>query len=226
MARKKTEKTTVCFENPELLKKMIGDIEDVENKSFSSIIERIIFTNLLPKNSDAKCIVEHYLYGENGGIGQALSAVFSSNSAGVNWEAAHDNLLPIVQFASRQEVFCNISLTGTENELYHAYSQMQSIIDRLNKLSEEAAVDEEKRLYYEKEAKRASELLRKLQDEPERSRLVNFYYILLDNWEDFRDWSITYRLLYDLVMLEKGWRDNPEVRIELLQLIRSVSSEW
>lgn len=225
MARNKTEKMTVSFEKQELVKKLVGDIAIKENRSLSAIIERIILQTLLPKNSDAKWIVEQYLYAENGGIGKALSAIFANNSAGVNWGAVHDNMLPLVRFASTQEVFCGVPLTGEEEELHHAYSQIQSVIDRLNTRADEAT-DPEKKLYYKKEADWGGELLKELKEEPQMSHLINFYQLLLNSWEDFKDWTITYRLLCDLADLEKGWRDDPEARMELLQILKNVSDEW
>lgn len=225
MARNKTEKMTVSFERPELIKKLVGDIAIKENRSLSAIIEKIILTSLMPENSDAKWIAEQYLYSEDGGIGRALSAIFSNNSAGVNWEAVHDNMLPLVQFASTQEVFCAVPLTGKEKELNHAYTQIQSVIDRLARLSDEAE-DAEKKFNYEKEKEWGMELLQELKEEPECSNLFNFYQLVLNNWKDFKNWTITYRMLDDLVKLEKGWRDDPEARMELLHLLKNVSAEW
>ena len=228
MARNKTEKTTISFEKPELIKKLVGDIAIKENRSLSAIIEKIILESLLPKNSDAKWIAEQCLYGENGGIGRALSATFEMNSAGINWGTKHGDLFPLVRFASTQEVFCGVPLTGKEEVLHHACSQIQSVLDRLNTRATEAedAGDTEKKLYYKKEADWGAELLKELKEEPECSHLINFYQLLLNSWEDFKDWSITYRLLADLVNLEKGWRDDPEARMELLQILKAVSENW
>lgn len=225
MARNKTEKITLSFEKINLVKKLVGDIAIKENRSLSAIIEKIILTTLMPENSDTKWIVEKYLYSENGGIGKALTAEFENNSAGVNWNAVHDNLLPLVQFASTQEVFCNSVLNGNEAELPHTILQVQSVLDRLNKLSEEAT-DSKKKLYYKKEAEWGAELLKELKEETQYSRLNNFYQLLLNSWEDFKDWTITYRLLADLAKLEKGWRNDPEARMELLQILKNISAEW
>lgn len=228
MARNKTEKTTISFEKPELIKKLVGDIAIKENKSLSAIIEKIILESLLPKNSDAKWIAEQYLYGENGGIGRALSATFKMNSAGINWGTKHGDLFPLVRFASTQEVFCNVPLTGKEEVLHHAHLQIQSVLDRLKTRAIEAeeAGDTEKKLYYKNEADSGTKLLKELKESPECSHLINFYQLLQNSWEDFKDWSITYRLLADLVDLEKGWRDDPEARMELLQILKAVSEKW
>lgn len=228
MARNKTEKTTISFEKPELIKRLVGDIAIKENRSLSAIIEKIVLESLLPKNSDAKWIAEHYLYGENGGIGKALSATFEMNSAGINWGTKYGDLFPLVRFASTQEVFCGVPLTGEEVELHHTSLQIQSVIERLNIRASEAeeAGDAEKKQYYLKEADWGCELLRELEEEPQMSHLINFYKLLMNSWEDFKDWSITYRLLKDLVDLEKGWRNDPEANIELLFILKTISENW
>lgn len=87
------------------------------------------------------------------------------------------------------------------------------------RLSDEAE-DTEKKLYYEKEAKWGAGLLQELKEEPGCSHLINFYQLVLNSWEDFKNWTITYRMLDDLTRLEKGWRDDPEARMELLQLLK------
>lgn len=225
MARNKTQKITVSFENPELIKRLVGDTAMLENKSASAIIERTVLQSLLPKNNEAKAIVTNFLYSENGGIGKTLAAEFENNASGTNWDAVHDNLLPLVHFAKTQEFFCNTTLTGKEKELYHMASQVQFIIDKLNQISEETD-DLTKQSYYKREAIFGSHLLEELKEEPGFSRLINFYQLLLNNWDHLKNWTITYRLLSDLAKIEKGWRDTPETRMELLQIIKNVSSEW
>lgn len=221
MARNKTEKITISFEKSELIKKLVGDIAIKENRSLSAIIEKIILQNLLPKNSDAQWIAEQYLYADNGGIDKALSALFSNNSAGVNWEAVHDNMLPLVQYAQTQAMYCHTILSGTERELFHLKDQIQLVIEKLEKLAQEKNSN-----YYKKEADWGRVLLEELTEEPQYSRICNFYQLLLNSWDDFKNWTITYRLLHDLVEIEKGWRSDPAARIELLQLIKQVSDEW
>lgn len=221
MARNKTEKITISFEKSELIKKLVGDIAIKENRSLSAIIEKIILQSLLPKNSDAQWIAEQYLYADNGGIDKALSALFSNNSAGVNWEAVHDNMLPLVQYAQTQAMYCHTILSGKERELFHLKDQIQLVIEKLEKLAQEKNSN-----YYKKEADWGRALLEELAEEPQYSRICNFYQLLLNSWDDFKNWTITYRLLHDLVEIEKGWRSDPAARIELLQLIKKVSDEW
>lgn len=129
------------------------------------------------------------------------------------------------QFAKTQECFCDTIPTGEERELYHCCSQLDSVVTKLEHLADETA-DRTKRYTYQKEAKWARNLLTELREEPQYSRYVDFYQLLLNNWEDLKGWSITYRLLADLAVLEKGWRDTAKTRTELLQLMKNVSAEW
>ena len=219
---------TICFEKSELIKTLVGDIAIKENKSLSAIVERLILDSLMPKNRDARWIAEHYLYAGNGGIGRALSALFGNNAAGIDWKPVHDNFLPLVRFASEQENSCRIPLTGKEEELHHTYSQITSVIDRLKFFADKEADagNKDKEWHYRKEAAWGDTLLEELKTEPRKSKLVHFYQLLLNNWDIFKDWSITYRMLCDLADLEKGWKNNPDTRTELLQIIKSVSDEW
>ena len=72
----------------------------------------------------------------------------------------------------------------------------------------------------------ASTLLKDLKERPEQVKLFNFYHILVNNWEYLKDSTFTYRLLRDLTILEKGWRDYSDVRVELLQILKDISTEW
>lgn len=223
MARQKTEKKLISFVKSDLINRLVKDEAEKENRSESSIIEQTILDSFLPKNKNARCIIETYLYTDEGSIGNTLAALFSYNAAGTNWASVHDNFLPLVKFAKSQEVFCNTTLSGKEDELYHCYSQIESIIDKLERV---AVDDSEHEKDYLREADWARHLLHELKEEPQCSHLINFYVLILNNWEDLKGWSITYRLLMDLAILEKGWRNDYETRTELLELVKVISAEW
>lgn len=170
--------------------------------------------------------MECCLYGENQGIGATLNAVFSYNAAGTRgaWSSKYGNLLPIVQFAHAEQCYCNTVPTGQERELHHFLTQLDSICNKFELLAEEE--NSSRQYYYQKEAKYARELLKEATKEPQFMRYCNFYQLVIDNWEDLKDWSITFRMLCDLASMEKGWRDTPETRTKLLHLLKEVSAEW
>ena len=68
--------------------------------------------------------------------------------------------------------------------------------------------------------------MKELQVEPQHIKYLNIYKLLLNNWQDLKGWSITYRLLSDLASMEKGWRNTPEVRTKLLKILKEISNEW
>lgn len=143
----------------------------------------------------------------------------------MNRNIKHDNLLPIVKFAFSEESLCNTVPTGKEEHFPYFCSQFDSICSKLESLTDESA-DLNKQYYYQKEAKFARELLKEATDKPQYMRYCNFYNIIIDNWDDLKDWSITFRMLFALATMESGWRNTPESRMELLSLLKQVSDEW
>lgn len=222
MARLKTDKKLVSFVKFDLINKLVKDKASAENRSESAIIEDILLSNLLPKEDAARYVVENYLYGaECNDIGKTLSALFAINAAsvGMQGEAKYDNFKAIVDFAARESAIYNQTiLTGKEKELVHMQLQLEAIINVLK---------------IESEKKWGIALLEELKKEPKMARLANIYQLVVNNWEEkissditLKKWSITYRLLADLVGLETNWRNSPEVRTELLGLIKKMSSDW
>ena len=165
-----------------------------------------------------------FLCNKDDSISKALSAIFCNNSAGVNWEAVHDNMLPLVQFASEQEKMSSTTLTGNEPEIHHLSAQMQFVINRFLNMSDEAEKTIEM-YHFKKQAKRGTKLLQALKEDPKHSQLTDFYIFLLDNWEDLKKWSTTHRLLADLTKLGKNWKDDSETRKKFLQIIENVSAD-
>lgn len=220
MARAKAEKKLVSFVRANLVNKLIKDRAIVENRSESAIIEKILLEGLLPKEKDTKFIVENYLYGESGDIGKTLEMLFASNavSVGEEWAAKHDNFENVLKFVSKESSLYNQTiLTGKEPILPHMKSQFRLIVDVLKN---------------ESERKWGEALLDELEKEPQMARCTNIYQLLLNNWNEqvgvnvtIKKWSITYRLLADLAILEE-WRNIPEVRTELLEVIKELSVEW
>ena len=208
-----------------IIENMVRDEAEIENRSASSLIENHILNDLLPKNRDARFWAELLNSGE-WGIGETLNAIFSTESAGTRgpWSSRWGNLLPIVKFAHSQEAFCNTMPTGEEHELYHFRSQLDSICKKLESLAEDK--DNENHPVYRNESKYARELLKEAENEPQFMHYINFYSLVIDNWDVLKDWSIPFRMLADLAVMEKGWNNTAETRFELTKLLKEVSMEW
>lgn len=228
MARTQTTKKLICLVKTKLIERLIKDEAKIENRSESAIFEMCVLNYFLPLNEEARWFVEYYLYGdeESQGIGTTLNAIFSYNSAGTRgaWSSKYGNLLPIVQFAHSEQGYCNTIPTGKEEELYHFRSQLDSICNKLEKMAK--MENNPRQHYYQTEAEYARELLKIANEEPQNMRYGSYYQLVIDNWEELKDWSITFRMLSDLTSMEKGWRNTPETRTKLLKLIKEVSVEW
>lgn len=200
-------------------------VADIESRFESINIDEHLLGWNMPENSEARFFVESFLLGEDGGIGQTLSAVFNANAAGSAWAAKNNNLLPLVEFARDQEFFCNTVITGQEPELHHCIAQIKQVALRLKQLMDEAEGLSSKN-YYKKEMQFANHIIQELTNEPHFCRLSNIYQLLLGNWQSLMGLSITYRLLSDLAQLEKGWKNDPEVKLALCAILKSVSEDW
>lgn len=208
-----------------LIEKLVSTEASLEKRSASSVIESRLLDSFLPRERNARCWAQYYLFDDNKGVGKVLDAVFAFNAAGINWGSKYDNLLPLVEFASNQSSLSNETPTGREQELYHCCSNLDSVVKKLHHLSTKAN-DSLIQQYYEKESQMAECYLNQLKSEPQCVRYANIFQLLLNNWEDLKGWSITYRLLSDLAVLEKGWENTAEVQMELLKILNDVSQEW
>ena len=129
----------------------------------------------------------------------------------------------MIIFARKQSTLSSFRLNGDEPVLYHCTSQIDTIINILERIAKEKDTPNYNILH---EIKFAKILLKDLEEHPSQIKLSNFYSILINNWEYLKDSTFTYRLLRDLTILEKGWCNNHETRIELLQIIKDVTKEW
>ena len=134
MAIKKIQK--MFYYSSEYAKKFIETrIEDLANKtqrSSSFIIENILMDGLLPKNEEAKSIIRYNLYPDDdqGGVQKTLDAVFSENSAGINWASRHSNFKPLVEYCIYYSS-STATIKDNENLVPYLLSQLTSIVERI-----------------------------------------------------------------------------------------------
>lgn len=221
------EKITVSFKDAPLIRALVGDFASAELRSMSAVIEHTVLDTLLPRDRTMRRIAETQLFSEDGNVGRALAAAFDDNSIPTgNWQAKHNNFLPLVQFARVQADTCEVR---TENagtvEWNFAVSQFELILIYLRDLAEQTD-NEKKANYYEREVQLGEAVLKEMKD-PVRSFTTQAVYdLLIRNWTDLSDLKITYRLLRNLVSLNIGWSAAPEDKVRLLQLMKNISAEW
>lgn len=222
-------KKLISLTKATLIDALVKDEAAVNNTSESGVIEKHLLDSFLPQNEQARFLAENYLYGdESRSIGKTLRALFNYNSAGNGgWSSKHDNLLPIVEFAFEEQGYCSFTSTSNpdKKELPHFLLQLNSICQKLESIEAEA-VDLVAKNYYQNEAQYARDLLKEATNEPQYMHYINFYRLVIDNWDILKGLSITYRMLCDLAGMENGWHDRPEARTRLLQLLKEVSEEW
>lgn len=222
-------KKMIIFSNQRIkliIENIIADEATVKKRSASSVIEKHLINDLLPQNKNASYWLQ-LLYDESWKISDVLDAVFAWNAAGTRgaWSSKYNNLRPLVEFAAEQSCLCNTTPSGKEQEIYHFLTQLDSVCEKFKSLSDEATNDQ-KKYYYKNEEKWARELLKEAIEDPRSMRYYNFYTLVLNNWDDLKDWSITFRMLSDLAALEKNLRNTEETRYELTQIMKKISAEW
>ena len=224
MARNKTSKMTISFEKSDLIKALVGDIAVLENRSLSAVIERIVLNALLPKNDEAKYVIENSLYSENGSIDETLIGLFSNNAAGINGFSKRDNYLPLVEFAYKYYAGNHISISDTESEYKHTCFQFNSVVNIIRKESDLNPENFQltQNLAY------AESIYNDFISTPDMVQLINIFMIILSNWDLLKGLDRTYRLLMDLVILCSRFNvsETLEKRLELLDIINSISKEW
>lgn len=204
-----------------IIETIIQDESMIEGRTQSSIIEQHLLNELLPQNNNAKFWLEQ-LYSGEWELQRVLNAIFDMLSGGINWEARYTNGLPLVQYAYKWHcIKKKPNFDFTSKEIHHFKSQFDSVVQRLMLHAEKTTKIED-----QKEAEWAHSLYTKFEKEPNEFEVSHLYQLLLSNWDIFENWTITYRLLSDMVIMEKEWINNEESRYELKQLLTKLSKEW
>ena len=227
MAIKKFQK--MFYYSSEYTKKFIETrIEDLANKtqrSSSFIIENILMDGLLPQNEEAKNIIRHYLYPDdgNGSVQKTLDAIFSNNAAGLNWASKHSNFKPLVEYCI---YYSSATATnkGSENLVPYLLSQLKSIVERIENCRD-ACIEPYDRKMYALQLEMAEILLKNAKEEPKEIVFKNHFQLVYDCWDILNDWSITYRYLGCLARM-CGFQENTNARNKLYDIISGLSLEW
>lgn len=143
-------------------------------------------------------------------IGDVVHACFDYLSAGMGWRSRYDNAAPLVDFAIRWGSVDDVMDTDARL-MPHAVAQLDNIAAQLATITTDAT--------------RAQYICAQVHSDPSSVRYTDVYRLLLDHWDNLRQWSITYRLLSDLALMHQ-WRDNADARAHLYRTIAAVSSSW
>lgn len=163
-----------------------------------------------------KNLLDTYLIGEYGDVGITLASIFNYISSENIDLSTTDEYLSLIQFAKKRDVFIQISLKNKEKELHNCYVLLENLIIELqnkNKRNRRYKLYQQE-IEWEKD--------KKIEEEKRFGQLDIFYLMILNNWNLLKDWNSTYKLLSELSLLEQGYRNTPEDKSELLEIIRKI----
>ena len=223
MGNKKTQKIFYysTLEKKHFIENRIEDIARQTQHSASYIIEDTLLNGLLPKNDLARHIIQNHLYTRQvNHINNTLAALFSINSAGINWRSKYDNFKPFVEF-------CIYNLENAENdnihdtEMSHFKKQLEAILSYISIFIDSSNNPLEKD-FYVSQIKKAEHLL----NETDQEILTkDFLYIINDCWDILKDYTYTYRSLTSFVNMFKI-QENVYTRTKLFNIICEASEQW
>lgn len=227
MANKKIQKAFYLSSEfvKQFIESRIGDLAIQKDRSSSYIIEELLLNGLLPKNEEAKHLIQNYLYSEKGadGVKRTLSTAFQINSAGVNWNSRHSNFKPIVDYCLKfgaSSATCN----NTKDQLNHFYSNLKMVVERIENCTQ-SCIEPYDRDMYESKTEWAKDLLKKAEENPKSIVIREHFELVRDCWDMLSAWSMTYRYLADLAKMGK-FQEDAVARNELYEVIDKVSKEW
>lgn len=227
MAIKKIQK--MFYYSNETVKKFIenrlDDLSVKTNHSTSYIIETLLLNELLPKNEEARSIIQNNLYPESSqnGVKKTLDSIFSINAAGTGWNSKHNNLKPLIEYCISYG-YSSISTKTNESYLQYFISQLKSVVDRIENCTD-SCIEILDRKMYSTQLDFAKTLLKTAQDHPEEIVPQNHFQLIYDCWDMLNDWSITYRYLACLTAL-CDFQDNSLARNRLYDIISEISEKW
>lgn len=203
--------------NYETLISIIRDEAYLNDTSESAVIENALVKAFFPANKNIKWYID-CIYSD--GLKATFSRLFAGLAAGTDFKAAHDNALPLVKFAMDSSHMAMHGLTGKEGPYVHFQSQCGSIYRILEHKRNPDTISFEAR----EELEFFGLLIKQL---PENFVPINYYNVILANWDILGNSTFTFRLLMDLVELTEGaWKDTPERRAEARKIITEVVGEW
>lgn len=184
-----------------------------------SVIKEAVIDKVLPQDKNARQFILD-IYGENGSIGKSLEKLYSYNACGIYGASIHNNLKDIVLYTYAKAKTTNTCLRGNEPDRYHARDQIRSIARILRNENEKD---------YTKQVDACETLQQELDETPDKVDMVNAYEIITGAWDVLCNKTETYRLLMDLVIMDKdmyGKNFTDDDKFELYELICHAADEW
>ena len=187
----------------ELIENRLQDLSATQRRPHSAIMEDALISYLYPYPEDVSCFITD-MYHNGYGINKTLHGLFQGNINGlidVYRSAFHDIVL---FFKTIQQEHGLMSVPQKNNSGFnvvpHLKNQLDSIQQRLQNRAK-TSLDPERRRMYETGAAHCAVLIESITDEGMCLNIISCLDIILDFWEDLKEWAPTYRFLMDLTVL-------------------------
>lgn len=225
MALKSLKKTLVYSgeSSRDLIESMIEDQAIFSKSNGSTIMEDYILKGLLTENTTIANWISS-MYTLHWSTGKIISAVFEYNSAGVNWGTKGLQLLPIIEFAIREQDFarkCKVD----EKDMFYVFDQLNSIKAKFSGLEKES-LDLESKAKFKEAQNYVKRLIEKSKSNYASVPFVDYYKLIKLYWVELCNWTIPFRMLSCISEMQTGWRDDVESRCELVELLKALAKSW
>lgn len=206
-----------CVENKELIDAMVDDESKSMRKKPSAILELRLFDNFLTQNKQIRFWILNLYQGKSSG--DTLSSVFNYNAAGIKWKSLGLPLLPLIEFAIDEQKFID------KDEVDKA-SVPSNLIDYLIQLKNNFMVSSNNERDTDAKYKNGLETLEffidVLNNGNQKIRFVMIYRFFKDYWDILKDSAYTFKVLSELVSIQKGWRNDNYSRFALVCCLRDL----
>lgn len=218
----------IYVENAEIFDGILELESAVTGKTLSFLIENHIIDGVL-KTKSSKYYAELML---SHGLDKSLESLYDYIAIGNNWHSKYTNTKELVEF-SRD--ICGS--TRIQDVNYMDKSCILSWIDSLyskmdNWLEENPITDSsdyqtlQRYSDYNRLAGLISDLFAIYTNDFNLFVPANIFMIVLQGWEVFSDWTITYNLLAAIHSTMKGRSFPNEIKWEFIQILNKMTLEW
>lgn len=205
------------------------DLEtDATKKSIPNLVEGHVFNSIL-KTCYARRFAKNM---QKRGLNYAFACIFDEIAAGLNWKSKHCNTRKVVEYAGGITLSLpNWTADKRQREAILRYmEQLKSRVDLwLTQNKPNAQADFEVLQQYDDYAKLSEwieDLWKMYKSNFDLFAPTNIFAVILDGWDLFLDWTITYRLLSAVESTMIGATYSKNICWTSLQLINKMTSEW
>ena len=208
------DKKLISYSDPfrrDLCEGILADISAYKGISQSRVCENSIIHQNISTHEDVLIWVKD-LYRQDEfrrSLTSLLSGLCEEYSAGINWNAAYANGLPLIKFILK-------IINNTSNFVCSTDDYINSKLDSIEtkiRLSDNNSSD--------------AIVIHNMIGKPfDKKQIISMISVLMDNWETLGNWQIPYRLLTVLLRDHISHTDTVNERLEYIALVNKLAESW